>query len=170
MDGVKAAVHARDDGSVLRADEPATYEPRSELLSQVPSMEGPFVRVPKIATGQDGSVDGAADAEAAAAPSGSGAEAASPEELAALAALDIRVGRILSCERHPDADTLYVEQVECGDPDGPRTIVSGLVKYVPLEEMTGRMVVVLANLKVRGWEGGVDSEGAGEARCSAAAA
>lgn len=49
--------------------------------------------------------------------------------------MDIRVGRIVSCEAHPDADSLYVEQIDVGDPEGPRTIVSGLVKYVPLEEM-----------------------------------
>lgn len=100
VEGVKPAVHARDDGSVLRADEPAAYEPRGELLAAVPAMEGAFVRVPKIATGQD-----APDAGEAA-PSSSGAAAASPEEVAALAALDIRVGRILACERHPDADSL----------------------------------------------------------------
>lgn len=29
----------------------------------------------------------------------------------------------------------------------PRTIVSGLVQYVPLEEMQGRSVLVLCNLK-----------------------
>ncbi|KAI8473037.1 MAG: tRNA-binding protein [Monoraphidium minutum] len=151
VEGVKPAIHARDDGSVLRADEPATYPAREELLAQVPAMEGSFVRVPKIATGQD-AADGAAAAVAAASSSG-GAAAAAPEELSALEALDIRVGRILSCERHPDADSLYVEQVECGDAEGPRTIVSGLVKYVPLEEMQGRMVIVLANLKARNMRG-----------------
>ncbi len=45
------------------------------------------------------------------------------------------MGRIVSCERHPDADSLYVEQIDVGEAEGPRTIVSGLVKYVPLEEM-----------------------------------
>lgn len=49
--------------------------------------------------------------------------------------IDLRVGRIVSCEQHPDADSLYVEQIDCGEAEGPRTIVSGLVKYVPLEEM-----------------------------------
>jgi hypothetical protein len=47
-----------------------------------------------------------------------------------------------------DVRSLYVEQIDIGEPSGPRTIVSGLVKYVPLEEMQGRMVVVVANLKV----------------------
>ncbi|GBF97673.1 aminoacyl tRNA synthase complex-interacting multifunctional [Raphidocelis subcapitata] len=156
VEGVKPAVHARDDGSVLRADEPSAYAPREELLAQVPAMEGPFVRVPKIATGQDSADAGDAapsSSGAAAAAAGAAAAAASPEELAALAALDIRVGRILACERHPDADSLYVEKIDCGDPDGPRTIVSGLVKYVPLEEMQGRLVVVLANLKARNMRG-----------------
>lgn len=49
--------------------------------------------------------------------------------------MDIRVGKIISCEKHPDADSLYVEQIDVGEAEGPRTIVSGLVKYVPLEEM-----------------------------------
>ena len=41
----------------------------------------------------------------------------------------------MACEQHPDADSLYVEQIDVGEPEGPRTIVSGLVKYVPLAEM-----------------------------------
>jgi len=149
VDGVKPAVHACDEGSVLRADEPVTYQPRSELLSQVPSMEGHFVRVPKIATGQDTVSSSVDEAAATTSSSSSSSSTATPEELAALAALDIRVGRIISCERHPDADSLYVEQVECGDADGPRTIVSGLVKYVPINQMQDKLVIVLANLKVR---------------------
>ena len=51
--------------------------------------------------------------------------------------LDIRVGRILRMGTHPDADTLYVEQVDVGDPE-PRTIVSGLVKFVPQEQLEVR--------------------------------
>lgn len=60
--------------------------------------------------------------------------------------LDLRVGKILKAEKHPDADSLYVSRIECGDP-APRTVVSGLVKFVPIEELQGRMVVVLCNLK-----------------------
>lgn len=60
--------------------------------------------------------------------------------------LDIRVGKILSAEKHPDADSLYVEMIDCGDGE-PRQVVSGLAKYIPLEEMQGRMVTVLCNLK-----------------------
>ncbi|XP_014483838.1 PREDICTED: tyrosine--tRNA ligase, cytoplasmic [Dinoponera quadriceps] len=63
------------------------------------------------------------------------------------AKLDIRIGKIIEVKKHPDADTLYVEKIDLGEPNGPRTIVSGLVNYVPLNEMENRMVVVLANLK-----------------------
>ncbi|XP_076241793.1 tyrosyl-tRNA synthetase isoform X1 [Calliopsis andreniformis] len=63
------------------------------------------------------------------------------------ARLDIRVGKIVEVSKHPDADSLYVEKIDLGESNGPRTIVSGLVNYVPLEEMKDRMVVILANLK-----------------------
>ena len=59
---------------------------------------------------------------------------AAKAELPPISSLDIRVGRIVKCERHPDAESLYVEQIDVGEPE-PRTIVSGLVKYVPLEQM-----------------------------------
>ncbi|KAF3774639.1 Tyrosine--tRNA ligase [Nymphaea thermarum] len=49
-------------------------------------------------------------------------------------ALDIRVGRIIKAWRHPEADSLYVEEVDVGEPE-PRTICSGLVGFVPLEEL-----------------------------------
>jgi len=60
--------------------------------------------------------------------------------------LDLRIGRILNAKRHPDAESLYVEEIDVGE-NKPRTVVSGLVKYVPLEEMQNRLVVVLCNLK-----------------------
>ncbi|XP_059434251.1 methionine--tRNA ligase, cytoplasmic isoform X2 [Corylus avellana] len=60
--------------------------------------------------------------------------------------LDIRVGLITSAKKHPDADSLYVEEIDVGEGQ-PRTVVSGLVKYIPLEEMQQRKVCVLCNLK-----------------------
>ncbi|KDD73917.1 hypothetical protein H632_c1732p0 [Helicosporidium sp. ATCC 50920] len=71
--------------------------------------------------------------------------------------LDIRVARIASCEKHPDAASLFVESVDLGLDSGPRTIVSGLVGYVPVEELQGRMVLVLANLKPRTMRGVLSS-------------
>ena len=55
-----------------------------------------------------------------------GKPAEAPElPLTEISRLEIRAGEILSLEKHPEADTLYVEKVDCGDPEGPRTIVSG---------------------------------------------
>lgn len=49
--------------------------------------------------------------------------------------LDIRVGKIVKAWKHPEADSLFVEEVDVGEPEGPRTICSGLVKYVAEEEL-----------------------------------
>lgn len=48
--------------------------------------------------------------------------------------LDIRVGLIKKVQKHPDADSLYVEEIDVGE-ESARIVVSGLVKYIPLEEM-----------------------------------
>eukprot|EP01135_Chromosphaera_perkinsii_P011654 Nk52_evm1s2464 gene=Nk52_evmTU1s2464 len=61
--------------------------------------------------------------------------------------LDMRVGKIVEIGKHPDADALYLEKIDCGEESGPRTVVSGLVNHVPIEEMQNRMVVVMCNLK-----------------------
>jgi len=60
--------------------------------------------------------------------------------------LDLRVGHIRKATRHPDADSLYVEEIDCGE-EKARTVISGLVKFIPEAEMQDRMVVVLCNLK-----------------------
>jgi aminoacyl tRNA synthase complex-interacting multifunctional protein 1 len=71
--------------------------------------------------------------------------------------IDLRVGHILKAIQHPDADSLYVSTIAMGDPAGEditefegqncRTVCSGLNGLVPLEEMQGRKVVVVCNLK-----------------------
>ncbi|KAK9240322.1 hypothetical protein V1525DRAFT_370631 [Lipomyces kononenkoae] len=63
------------------------------------------------------------------------------------ALVDLRVGFIQKAVKHPDADSLYVSTIDMGDPTGPRTVCSGLVKHIPLEDMQQRHVIVVANLK-----------------------
>ena len=41
--------------------------------------------------------------------------------------LNMKVGRIVEVSRHPDAEKLYVEKIDLGEPS-PRTIVSGKSK------------------------------------------
>lgn len=78
---------------------------------------------------------------------GGGGGAAPATESPIPSMIDLRVGKIVEVGRHPDADSLYLEKVDFGEPEGPRTILSGLVKFVPLEEMRDRWVVGVCNLK-----------------------
>ncbi|OON17557.1 putative methionine--tRNA ligase, beta subunit, partial [Opisthorchis viverrini] len=70
--------------------------------------------------------------------------------------LDMRIGRIVEVSRHPDADSLYVEKVDLGE-GRLRTVVSGLVKFVPLEELQNRIGIFMCNLKPAKMRG-VESE------------
>lgn len=76
---------------------------------------------------------------------GNAANAAAPEEDGPHR-LDIRVGKVIEVQRHPDADTLYVLKIDLAE-EQPRTIISGLVKFVTVEELDQRLVAVLCNLK-----------------------
>ena len=60
-------------------------------------------------------------------------------------ALDLRIGEIEEIEDHPDAEKLYVMKVNFGDE--ARQLVAGLKTYYTKEEMQGRKIVVVMNLK-----------------------
>lgn len=70
--------------------------------------------------------------------------------------LDIRVGTVKKCEDHPNADRLYVLTVGLGNKD--ITIVTNLKSRYSIEEMEGRRLLVLYNLKPHNFRG-IDSEG-----------
>ncbi|MCQ4636173.1 methionine--tRNA ligase [Anaerovorax odorimutans] len=70
--------------------------------------------------------------------------------------LDLRVGTILSCEKHPKADKLLVFQVKMGTER--RQIISGVADYHKPEDCVGRKVVIVANLKPRKLRG-LESKG-----------
>ncbi len=57
----------------------------------------------------------------------------------------LKVGEIIDCQKHPKADKLLVSQVKIGDET--RQIVSGVSKHYTPEEMKGKKVIVVANLK-----------------------
>lgn len=71
--------------------------------------------------------------------------------------LDLRVGKVLSVSKHPDAEALYVLSIDVGE-GNPRSVVSGLVKYASTEQLLGRLVVLLCNLKPQKMRG-VESQG-----------
>ncbi|KAJ1344787.1 glutamate-tRNA ligase [Batrachochytrium salamandrivorans] len=71
---------------------------------------------------------------------------AASSEVSLISKLDIVVGKIVDVKKHPDADTLYVEQIDVGE-DKPREVVSGLVKFMTEDEILGKTILVLKNLK-----------------------
>jgi methionine--tRNA ligase beta chain len=72
--------------------------------------------------------------------------------------LRIIVGKLNKVWPHPDAEKLWCEEVDCGEESGPRQIASGLREYYKNpEDMEGRMVLVLANLKPRPMRGFVSN-------------
>ena len=71
--------------------------------------------------------------------------------------VELRVGRIMSVKDHPDADRLYVVNLDDGSEQG-RTICAGIKAYYSPDELLNKMVVFVANLKPRSLRG-VVSEG-----------
>lgn len=59
--------------------------------------------------------------------------------------LDLRIGRIVEVNKAPDADTLYLTKVDIGGEY--LSIVAGLAKFIPNDQLMGKNVVVLCNLK-----------------------
>ena len=72
------------------------------------------------------------------------------------AKLDLRVGTILSAEKHPKADKLLVFKVKMGTEI--RQVISGVAEYFTPEQMVGQKVIVVANLKPRNLRG-LESKG-----------
>ncbi|MEW5316371.1 MAG: hypothetical protein WDW38_007749 [Sanguina aurantia] len=68
------------------------------------------------------------------------------ERLPCIDMLELCVGKITSVQKHPNAETLYLEEIDVGE-EKPRQVISGLVQFVPMEAMLGRRVVVVLNLK-----------------------
>jgi len=62
--------------------------------------------------------------------------------------LEFKVGQITKVWIHPNADKLYCEEIECGE-EKPRQISSGLRPFYTLEEMEGRRLLVVSNLKTK---------------------
>jgi methionyl-tRNA synthetase len=67
--------------------------------------------------------------------------------------MDLRVGKIKEVLDHPQADKLYLVNVEIGGEE--KQVVAGIKPYYTKEELVGKLVVVVNNLKpsvIRGVE------------------
>ena len=104
----------------------------------------------------------AAKAAAPAAPAAAPAAPAAPEgtvsliDIAKFKEVSLRVGHILTAEKVEKADKLLKFTVDTGSE--VRTIVSGIAKFYTPEEMVGKQVVVVANLKPAKLRG-IESQG-----------
>eukprot|EP00164_Ancoracysta_twista_P001688 GFYU01002212.1.p1 GENE.GFYU01002212.1~~GFYU01002212.1.p1 ORF type:complete len:753 (-),score=306.90 GFYU01002212.1:155-2413(-) len=70
--------------------------------------------------------------------------------------LDTRVGKILEVNEHPSAERLFVTKVDLGEEQ--RQIVAGLREIYTADELVGRTVVAVCNLKAAKLKG-VESQG-----------
>ncbi|MED1786970.1 methionine--tRNA ligase [Brevibacillus laterosporus] len=61
------------------------------------------------------------------------------------AKVELRVAEVKECAAHPNADKLLILQVDLGDEQ--RQIVSGIAKYYKPEDLVGKKVIVVTNLK-----------------------
>lgn len=68
--------------------------------------------------------------------------------------VDLRVGEVLTAERIPKADKLLLLTVNIGE-EKPRQILAGIAQFYSPEQLLGRKIAVVANLKprkLRGYE------------------
>ncbi|WP_051003927.1 methionine--tRNA ligase [Gottschalkia acidurici] len=59
--------------------------------------------------------------------------------------IDLRVAEVIKAEKHPDADRLLVLQLKLGEET--RQVVSGIAKYYSPEDLIGKKVILVYNLK-----------------------
>ncbi len=59
--------------------------------------------------------------------------------------LDLRIGKIIKAEPHPNADKLYILQVDFGD--HKRQIVAGIKQHYKIEELINKKITVIVNLQ-----------------------
>ena len=62
--------------------------------------------------------------------------------------VEMKTGKVVAIEDHPNADKLYVVTIEDG-PESTRTVCAGLKGIYEKEQLLGKQVVFVANLKPR---------------------
>ncbi|KAF8630863.1 hypothetical protein AX17_005222 [Amanita inopinata Kibby_2008] len=143
-----------------KAEQPKKKEKTTKQISDASSQattQGPSDKVQATATNtratekreKEKKPKEAADGSSKKKTVGGGAKATQPEDAGepVPSMIDLRVGHIVDVIKHPDADGLYIEQIDLGEETGPRTVVSGLVNYIPIEEMRDKYLVAVCNLK-----------------------
>ncbi len=66
--------------------------------------------------------------------------------------LDLKVGKILKAEDHPNASKLYILTVDLAE-EKPRQILAGLKPYYKIPELINKKAIFVANLEPRNIRG-----------------
>jgi methionyl-tRNA synthetase len=146
---------------------------RSEVRSQKPEGEtagevSPHADLPKEDARPSGThateadaVPGAPHADASPAPPQHATEAdavpgaesvANFIDITDFTRIELRVGQVLAAARIPKSDKLLLLSVDIGE-EKPRQILAGIAEHYTPEEMIGRKIAVVANLKPRKMRG-----------------
>jgi methionyl-tRNA synthetase len=159
-------------------DDPAVINPSDLQWGGLPAgnsigeIKPLFPRIEKAKTMEEikqqesaaaGSAPATAKAETTVTAQGSGQHAteadavpgvASYIDITDFAKVELRVGEVRTAERIPKADKLLLITVDIGE-EKPRQILAGIAQYYEPENLIGRKIVVVANLKprkLRGYE------------------
>jgi len=135
------AIAIRDLSPKLDNLRPGTPVSPGEVLYEKLQTADALARIEEESARKKKAVEEAAKKKAAKEALAAGGEPASE-----LSKIDVRVGRVLTVDKHPEADGLYVETIDLGE-EKPRQVVSGLVKYMSADQLKGKLVVCLANIK-----------------------
>ncbi|UTC48082.1 methionine--tRNA ligase [Treponema vincentii] len=71
--------------------------------------------------------------------------------------ISLKTAKILSVQKHPHGDKLFVETIDDGS-EGGRVILSGLVPYFAADDLVGADIILVENLKPRKMRG-IESKG-----------
>lgn len=69
--------------------------------------------------------------------------------------LNLKVAVIEDAQPHPNADKLYVLKINCGE---PRQLVAGIKQFYTPEQLKGKHIIIISNLKPAVLRG-VESQG-----------
>ena len=127
------------------------------MFAECKTWEKPVrVRKVDVKEGDAAAAAAAAESDDDADPTGAGSnptDGAQVELTPELLGMELLVGKVVSVEKHPDAGRCTSNRWTARGRDGPRTICSGLVPYMSPEDILGKNVVVVANLKPRNMAG-----------------
>lgn len=110
--------------------------------------EALFPRIDIKTLGEDSTIAGGTDQPAEAEVPGTSQEQKNGDQFITIdefARMDLRVAEVVACEKMKKADKLLILTLKVGEEE--RTVVSGIAQHYTPEELVGKKVVLVANLK-----------------------